>query len=138
MTLTGLPTINACLNATSAVLLGLGLYFIRQKRPRPHRLCMISACVTSTLFLASYITYHSVMGSTRFTGQGWIRPVYFAILSSHTVLAAVIVPLVLLTLSRACQSRFKSHQAMARWTWPLWVYVSFTGVVIYLLLYRIY
>jgi putative membrane protein len=138
MTLEELPTLNACLNAASALLLGLGFYFIRQKRPRLHRRCMLAACLTSTLFLVSYLTYHSVAGTTRFTGHGWVRPVYFAILSSHTVLAVGIVPLVLLTLHRARQRRFKSHQNLARWTWPLWIYVSFTGVIIYLFLYHLY
>ena len=132
------PTIDAILNATSAILLTLGYVFIRRKNIGAHRFCMISAVVTSTLFLVFYLTYHYYHGTTRFTGQGAARSVYFAILGSHTVLAAVIVPLVLTTLYRALRERFELHKRIARWTLPLWLYVSVTGVVVYWMLYRLY
>ena len=132
------PTIDAILNATSAILLTLGYVFIRRKNVGAHRFCMISAVVTSTLFLVFYLTYHYYHGTTRFTGQGAARSVYFAILGSHTVLAAVIVPLVLTTLYRALRERFELHKRIARWTLPLWLYVSVTGVVVYWMLYRLY
>ena len=132
------PTIDAILNATSAVLLTLGYIFIRRKNVGAHKLCMISAVVTSTLFLVFYLTYHYYHGTTRFTGQGAVRLVYFAILGSHTVLAAVIVPLVLTTLYRALRERFELHKRIARWTLPLWLYVSVTGVVVYWMLYHLY
>ncbi len=133
-----LPTLNATLNATSAVLLGLGFYFIRQKKREAHRVCMIAALVVSCLFLVSYLTYHYTSGITRFGAQGWIRPVYFTILTSHTILAMIIVPLVLITLRRALKQRFDLHKAIARWTWPIWMYVSVTGVLVYLLLYHLF
>lgn len=132
------PTIDAILNATSAILLTLGYVFIRRKNVGAHRLCMISAVVTSTLFLVFYLTYHYYHGTTRFTGQGAVRSVYFAILGSHTVLAALIVPLVLTTLYRAFRGRFELHKRIARWTLPLWLYVSVTGVVVYWMLYHLY
>ncbi len=133
-----LPTIDAILNATSAVLLTLGYIFIRRKNVGAHKLCMISAVVTSTLFLVFYLTYHYYHGTTRFTGQGAVRWIYFTILGSHTVLAAAIVPLVLTTLYRAFRERFELHKRIARWTLPLWLYVSITGVVVYWMLYRLY
>ena len=133
-----LPTLNAILNATSAVCLVSGFLFIRKKRMEAHRACMIAALVASTLFLASYLYYHAQVGSVRFQGQGWIRPVYFAILISHTVLAVVIVPMVFITLTRALRGRFDRHRQIARWTLPLWLYVSVTGVIVYLLLYHLY
>lgn len=136
--LSDFPTIDAILNATSAVLLTLGYIFIRRKNVGAHRFCMISAVVTSTLFLVFYLTYHYFHGTTRFTGQGTVRSVYFAILGSHTVLAAVIVPLALTTLSRALRERFELHKRIARWTLPLWLYVSVTGVVVYWMLYHLY
>ena len=132
------PTIDAILNATSAILLALGYVFIRRKNVGAHKVCMISAVVTSTLFLIFYLTYHYYHGTTRFTGQGAVRPVYFAILGSHTVLAALIVPLVLTTLYRALTQRFERHKRIARWTLPLWLYVSVTGVVVYWMLYQLY
>jgi putative membrane protein len=132
------PTLDAILNATSAVLLALGYIFIRRKNVRAHKLCMVSAVVTSTLFLVFYLTYHYFHGATRFTGQGAVRSVYFAILGSHTVLAAAIVPLVLTTLYRALRGRFELHKRIARWTLPLWLYVSVTGVVVYWMLYHLY
>lgn len=133
-----LPTVNAVLNGTSALLLICGFLFIRRRRVGAHKACMISATVSSALFLACYLTYHNVVGSVPFEGTGWIRPVYFAILISHTVLAALIVPMVLATLFNAVRARFDSHRAIARWTLPLWLYVSITGVVVYTLLYVLY
>jgi uncharacterized membrane protein YozB (DUF420 family) len=126
------------LNAASACFLGFGYYFIRTRNIKAHRNCMVSAFVTSCLFLISYLTYHAMAGSTRFTAQGWIRPVYFTILGTHTVLAAAMVPMILITLSRALRERFDRHKVIAVWTWPVWVYVSVTGVVIYVMLYHLY
>ncbi len=133
-----LPHLNATLNAMSAVLLTAGYLFIRRKKVTAHKNCMISAFFVSLLFLISYLTYHYHVGSVRFMGKGWIRPVYFSILISHTVLAAAIVPLVLITLRRALKGRFDKHVRLARWTLPLWLYVSVTGVVVYLMLYHLY
>ncbi len=133
-----LPHVNASLNATSALLLTAGYFFIRRKRVTAHKTCMISALVVSLLFLISYLTYHYQVGSVRFTGKGWIRPVYFSILISHTVLAAAIVPLVLITLRRALKGRFDKHVRIARWTLPVWLYVSITGVLVYWMLYHLY
>ena len=138
MGLADLPAVNACLNATSALFLAAGYFFIRRKNKIAHRNCMVSAFATSTIFLACYLIYHFNAGATRFKGEGWIRPVYFTILISHTILAVVIVPLVLITLHRAIKERFELHKQIARWTWPIWMYVSVTGVVIYLLLYHLY
>lgn len=138
LSLSDLPAINATLNGTSAVLLSLGYYFIRRRAITAHKRCMIGAFATSTLFLISYLIYHlpSRFGSVRFTGSGGVRIVYFTILISHTILAAVIVPLVLITLSRAWKAQFEKHKRIARWTLPLWLYVSVTGVVIYWMLYQ--
>jgi uncharacterized membrane protein YozB (DUF420 family) len=133
-----LPAVNATLNATSALLLTVGHFFIRRDNLKAHRAFMISAFATSTLFLISYLVYHYYHGSTPFRGEGWIRPLYFFILISHTTLAAVIVPLALLTLSRALKKDFEKHRKIAVWTYPVWIYVSVTGVVVYLLLYQIY
>jgi uncharacterized membrane protein YozB (DUF420 family) len=130
------PVINATLNGTSAVLLLAGRWQIKRGRMAAHRAFMLTAVCTSTLFLASYLYYHWHVGSVRFQGQGWSRPVYFSILISHTILAATIVPLVIITLSRALRERFDRHRAIARWTYPLWLYVSVTGVVIYFMLYH--
>lgn len=138
MTIADLPAINACLNATSAILLGLGFFFIRQRRRNAHRACMIAAVVVSTAFLASYLTYHAFAGRTVFRDPQWFRPAYLVILFTHTILAVTILPLVALTLSRAWRERFDAHKRIARWTLPLWMYVSVTGVVIYLLLYRVF
>lgn len=135
--LSSLPTLNALLNATSAIFLAGGYYFIRKRKERLHRLCMLSACGVTIAFLVSYLTYHIQVGSVRFRHQGWIRPVYFGILTSHTILAVVIVPLVILTLSRALKARFDRHKKIAHWTLPLWFYVSVTGVVIYGMLYHL-
>jgi len=114
----------------------VGHGFIKRGRMGAHRAFMIAAVVTSSLFLASYLYYHYHVGSVRFQGQGWSRPVYYTILTSHTILAATIVPLVIVTLSRALRERFDRHRAIARWTYPLWMYVSMTGVVIYFMLYQ--
>lgn len=133
-----LPHLNACLNATSGVLLFAGFYFIRRGRVTAHLRCMTSALVVSSLFLVSYVVYHAQHGSTRFLGQGLIRPLYFTILITHTILAAVIVPLIIITFRRARRGHFSRHKRIARWTFPLWAYVSVTGVVVYLLLYQIY
>jgi len=136
ISITDLPAINATLNATSAVLLFNGYRLIRKKRITGHKRSMIAACCTSTLFLISYLTYHYFHGSTPFAGQGWVRPVYFSILISHTILAAAIVPLALITLIRALRERFDQHRRIARWTLPVWLYVSATGVIIYFMLYH--
>ena len=132
------PAVNAALNATSAVLIATGVGLIRAGRKTAHRGVMVAAVVCSSLFLASYLYYHYPVGSVRFTGQGWVRPLYFAILLTHTVLAAAVVPLVLMTLVRALRERFDRHKVIARWTYPIWLYVSVTGVVIYLMLYHLY
>lgn len=133
-----LPHLNAFLNATSAVLLLNGYAFIKRGRIAMHRACQIAAFCTSTVFLVSYLTYHYFHGTTRFAGQGIARPLYFTILISHTILAIVIVPLVLVTLYRAARGDFERHRKIARWTLPIWLYVSVTGVVVYLMLYQIY
>jgi uncharacterized membrane protein YozB (DUF420 family) len=138
VTVSDLPALNATLNGTAAVLLGIGWTLIRRGRVAQHRAVMIAAFCTSVLFLISYLTYHAQIGSKPFQGQGGIRIVYFAILLTHTVLAAAIVPLVLITLSRGLKRNDARHRAIARWTLPLWMYVSITGVIVYLMLYRIY
>ena len=132
------PAINATLNGTSAVLIATGIGLIRSGHRAAHRGVMIAAVVCSSLFLLSYLYYHFHVGSVRFTGHGWIRPVYFGILVTHTVLAAIVVPLVITTLVRALRDKFDRHRAIARWTYPIWMYVSVTGVVIYLMLYHLY
>jgi putative membrane protein len=133
-----LPHLNAVLNTTSALLLLAGFRFIRLHRVQAHRNCQVTAVVTSTLFLISYLTYHYYHGATRFAGQGFVRPVYFTILITHTILAVVIVPMIILTLYRAARGDFIRHRRIARWTLPLWLYVSVTGVIVYLMLYQIY
>jgi len=139
MTLSDLPIVNACLNGLSAVLLLAGYVFIKQQQQTAHRNCMVSAFVTSALFLICYLTYHlTVHTLTRFKNPEWFKPIYISLLVSHTVLAVVIVPIVLVTLSRAIKARYELHKKIARWTWPLWMYVSVTGVLIYLLLYQIF
>jgi len=132
------PVINATLNGTSALLLLVGHNFIKRGRMAAHRAVMISAVVTSSLFLTSYLYYHYHVGSVPFQGRGWSRPLYFSILISHTLLAITIVPLVIITLIRALRERFDRHAAIARWTYPLWLYVSVTGVVIYFMLYHLF
>lgn len=136
--LSDFPVIDATLNATSAVLLTLGYFFIRSKRILAHKICMLSAFGTSSLFLVCYLWYHAHHGVTRFTGQGLIRTFYFTLLGSHTILAVVIVPLVFTTLYRAWRKRFDLHKRVARWTLPIWLYVSITGVVVYWMLYHLY
>jgi putative membrane protein len=144
MTILDLPIVNATLNGLSAVFLTLGFIFIKRGNKNAHRNCMISAFVTSSIFLCCYITYHSYLalvlhrGPTHFANPAWFRPIYLTILITHTILAAAIVPMILITLNRARLQRFELHKKIARWTWPLWMYVSVTGVVIYLLLYRIF
>jgi uncharacterized membrane protein YozB (DUF420 family) len=133
-----LPALNACLNATAAALLVTGYVFIRRRRILAHRIAMSCAFAASVAFLISYLYYHAQVGSVRFQGQGWIRPVYFTLLITHTVLAAAVVPLALVTLSRALREQFDRHRRIARWTLPVWLYVSVTGVVIYFLLYHVY
>jgi uncharacterized membrane protein YozB (DUF420 family) len=133
-----LPAINAVLNGASAVLVATARGYIRRGRIATHRALMIAAVITSSLFLVSYLWYHAHVGSVRFQGQGWSRPVYFTILTTHTVLAAAIVPLVLITLTLGLRRRDLRHRRIARWTYPLWLYVSITGVVIYLMLYHLF
>jgi uncharacterized membrane protein YozB (DUF420 family) len=134
---TQLPALNASLNALSAVFLSSGYVFIRRRQWQRQRACMLAAFVTSTLFLSSYVVYHLQVGSVPFQGRGTIRAVYFAILITHVILAATILPLALVTLSRALAKRFDRHRRIARVTLPLWLYVSVTGVVIYVMLYRL-
>lgn len=131
-----LPTVNATLNAVATVLLTLGWVFIRRREIGRHRACMIGALVASALFLTSYLVYHYHIGSRPFTGTGPIRAVYFTILITHVVLAAAIVPLVLMTVTRALGGHFARHAAIARWTLPIWLYVSVTGVAVYVMLYQ--
>ena len=131
------PLLNAVLNGASAALLSTGFVAIRRRRADVHRACMLTACAMSVLFLVSYLLYHYQVGSTAFTGQGAIRVVYFTVLISHTVLAMVIVPLVVITLYRAWREQWPRHRRLARWTLPLWLYVSVTGVVIYIMLYQL-
>jgi len=130
--------LNASLNGISAVLLAGGYAAIRAGKRDVHKYFMVSAFGVSTVFLASYLVYHYRVGHVVFLGQGWIRPVYFALLLSHTVLAIVIVPLILITLRRAWLEKFDKHRIIARWTLPLWFYVCVTGVIVYLMLYQIY
>ena len=141
MSMSDLPAVNASLNTLSAVFLALGFVFIKRGQKIAHRNCMIAAFTTSVIFLACYLTYHTYLavvlhhGPTRFLDPAWFRPIYLVILLTHTILAIVIVPLILLTLWRAKTERFELHKKVARWTWPLWMYVSVTGVVVYWLLY---
>ncbi|MEO8522582.1 MAG: DUF420 domain-containing protein [Acidobacteriota bacterium] len=137
MALSDLPLLNASLNAVSGVLLLTGYILIRRGRIRLHRAAMISACVVSAMFLTSYVIYHANIGSKPFTGRGSIRVVYFAILITHVLLAAAVPPLALITLTRGLRGRFERHVAIARWTFPIWLYVSVTGVIVYVMLYRL-
>jgi len=132
------PAVDAMLNAASAIFLAMGFFFVRQKNIRAHKTCMLSAFATSMIFLVCYLTYHSFHGTTRFPGLGAVRRFYFVLLGSHTVLAALIVPLALATLYRAWRKRFPQHKRIARWTLPLWLYVSVTGVLVYAMLYHLY
>jgi putative membrane protein len=130
--------LNATLNGTSAILLACGYAAIRQGKIAVHKRFMISAFVVSCAFLISYLIYHYRVGHVPFHGQGWIRPVYFVLLTSHTILAIVIVPLILITLRRAFTERFDKHRKIARWTLPLWFYVCVTGVIVYWMVYQLY
>ena len=132
-----MPELNAALNFTSAVLLVLGFVFIRGRWVGGHKFCMLSACAASTIFLISYIYYHLHHGATKFPGAGFVRPVYFVILISHTILAVVQIPLIFMTLRAAFARNFEKHKKLAKITWPMWLYVSVTGVVIYWMLYQI-
>ena len=138
LTLSDLPALNAVLNAASAVLVVLGYRAIRRLQVERHRKLMLSAAAVSAVFLVSYLTYHAQVGSVRFTAQGLPRTIYFAVLVSHTILAAAILPLVLRTLYLGLKRRDDRHRRIARWTLPIWLYVSVTGVVVYLMLYRLY
>ncbi len=144
MTLLDLPVVNASLNGLSAVFLGFGYYFIKHERRIAHRNCMITAFATSVLFLISYLTYHCYLayylkqGPTVFRDPAWFRPIYLTILLTHTLLAMAVVPLALLSLYRGLKGTFDLHKKISRWTWPIWMYVSVTGVLIYLLLYQIF
>lgn len=135
--ITDLPAVNAALNFTAAVLIGTGFYFIKQKNIRAHKVCMVAALAVSALFLTSYLVYHYNVGSVRFTKQGWLRTIYFPLLISHTALAAIVLPLVLRTAFLAFKGRFVNHVRIARWTFPTWAYVSITGVLVYLMLYKL-
>jgi uncharacterized membrane protein YozB (DUF420 family) len=136
MTISDLPALNATLNAIAATLLATGWMFIKRGRIAQHRACMIAAFATSAIFLVSYVIYHANVGSRPFSGQGPVRLVYFAILITHIVLAAAILPLSIVTLSRGLSARYDRHVRIARWTLPIWLYVSVTGVVVYLMLYQ--
>lgn len=136
--MSSLPSLNAALNATSAALVVAGYSFIRRRKINAHRACMIAATCSSALFLISYLIYHYNHGATRFAGTGMARPIYFAILGSHTLLAILLVPMVIVTLGRALRERFDKHRQIARWTFPIWLYVSVTGVAVYFMLYHLY
>ncbi len=137
ITISDLPTVNATLNTISAVLLSIGFLMIRRRNIVAHRNCMIAAFVVSGLFLTSYLIYHYYSGSTPFEGNGWIRSVYFAVLIPHIILAALILPLALITLYFALRKRFTKHRRIARWTLPIWLYVSVTGIIVYWMLYHL-
>lgn len=138
------PHLNASLNALSFLFLATGFSFILRKRVAEHRFCMLGASTVSALFLVSYLTHHAIrtyyfgLGPTRFTGEGFVRPVYFTILTSHTILAALVAPFVIVTLWRALKGRYDAHKKLARLVFPVWIYVSVTGVIVYLLLYQLY
>ena len=136
MSVTDLPALNATLNAISTVLLVTGYVFIRRGQRQKHKACMIAALVMSGLFLTSYVIYHAQVGSVPFKGTGWIRTVYFAVLIPHVILAAAIVPPILITASRGLSAKYDKHRRIARWTLPLWLYVSVTGVIVYVMLYQ--
>jgi uncharacterized membrane protein YozB (DUF420 family) len=136
MAVTDLPALNATLNAISFCLLVAGYVFIRRKDRVKHRACMIAALATSGLFLTSYVIYHAQVGSVPFKGTGWIRTVYFSVLIPHVILAAAIVPPILITASRGLTAKYDKHRRIARWTLPVWLYVSVTGVIVYLMLYQ--
>ncbi|MEM7145458.1 MAG: DUF420 domain-containing protein [Verrucomicrobiota bacterium] len=135
MTVADLPALNATLNGVCTVFLVAGYVFIKREQKRAHIVCMVAALVVSAAFLVSYLVYHYHVGSVKFTAQGWVRPVYFVILISHILLAMVLPVLVILTVVPAVRRRFDRHRRVARWTWPVWMYVSVTGVLVYLMLY---
>jgi len=136
LTLQDLPAVNATLNAISGILLVIGYLLIRARRIEQHRRVMLTAFATSSLFLICYLVYHAQVGSVRFTRQGFVRPLYFTILVTHVTLAAATLPLAIITLSRGLKARYARHRAIARWTFPIWLYVSVTGVLVYVLLYQ--
>ena len=136
MSLRMLPTLNAILNATSGILIIIGYVMIRRGKVNAHRACMVGAVTASIIFLISYLIYHFNVGATKFAGTGWSRPFYFTVLISHTILAVVLAPVVVVTLRRALKGDFKRHLRIARWTFPMWVYVSVTGVIVYFMLYH--
>lgn len=136
MSVTDLPAVNASLNTISTVLLITGWVFIRRGERQKHKACMIAALVTSSLFLTSYVIYHAQVGSVPFRGTGWIRTVYFSVLIPHVILAAAVVPPILITVSRGLSAKYDKHRRIARWTLPIWLYVSVTGVIVYLMLYQ--
>src|SRR5262245_24501558 len=136
MTIQDLPAVNATLNAISGVLLVIAYVFIRKRQIERHRRTMIAAFVMSSLFLVCYVIYHAQVGSVRFTRQGIVRPIYFTILITHVTLAAVVLPMAIVTLSRGLKARYGQHRRIARWTFPIWLYVSVTGVLVYVLLYQ--
>ena len=138
MSLSDLPAVNAGLNALSAILLTAGYLFIKRNNWVAHRNCMIGALVASTIFLSCYLYYHFHKGRTVFSDPAWFRPIYLTLLLTHTILAVAIVPMIFITVSRAAKARFELHKKIARWTWPIWMYVSITGVLIYFLLYQIF
>jgi uncharacterized membrane protein YozB (DUF420 family) len=136
MSVHALPAVNATLNAVSAILLLVAYVFIRSGRIEQHRATMLAAFTTSSLFLLSYVTYHAQVGSVRFTREGFVRPLYFTILATHVILAGLVLPLAIVTLTRGLKGRFPQHRRIARWTFPIWLYVSVTGVLVYVLLYQ--
>ena len=136
MTVHDLPAVNASLNALSGLLLLIGYIFIRNGQVAAHRRCMIAAFSTSSLFLLCYVIYHAQVGSVRFVRHGFVRPLYYAILTTHVTLAAVVLPFAIVTLSRGLKAKYAKHRMVARWTWPMWMYVSVTGVLVYVLLYQ--
>ena len=136
MTVHDLPALNAALNGLSGLFLAIGYLLIRSRRIAAHRATMIAAFVASSLFLVSYVIYHAQVGSVRFTREGWVRPAYYAILLTHVILAAAVPPLAIVTLWRGLSGRFARHRAIARWTFPIWMYVSVTGVLVYVMLYK--
>lgn len=138
ISLSVLPAVNATLNAISAIFLLTGFYFIRRKNIAVHRRFMLAACASSVLFLASYLTYHFFAGATKFAGTGWSRPLYFSILISHTILAIVVVPMAIASVVNGLKMRVSQHRRVARWTFPIWIYVSITGVIVYFFLYHLF
>lgn len=138
MTINDLPAVNATLNGISTILLTIGFLQIRRGNQNAHRNCMVAALVTSTLFLICYVIYHKYAGHTRFMEPPWFRPIYLFILATHVPLAAIQVPLILITFTHAVRGKFETHKRFARWTFPIWMYVSVTGVLIYFLLYHIF